>query len=81
MSVSEGLMQMLYHQIKVIRSNYQEEKISVRSYYFFLLQIFFPDIFFFNFGHLLPKVLADEKISEQAADKYYQKNSETVDHI
>ena len=52
----------------VIFSNYQE-KISLESH-FFQFQAFFPDIFFLNVGHLLPKVLADEKLSEQAADKY-----------
>lgn len=41
--------------------------------YFPPFQVFVSDMFFLNVGHLLPKVLADEKkTSEQATDKYYR---------
>ena len=49
--------------------------------HFSQFQVLFSYIFFWNVGHLLPKELADEKISEQAAGKYYQNNSETANHV
>ena len=61
-----------------ISSNYQGEK---KYHIFFQFQVLFSYIFFWNVRHLLPKELADEKISEQAADKYYQNNSETANHV
>lgn len=56
-------------------------KNSFEITFFVQFQVFFPDRFFLNFGHLLPKVLADDKTNEQAAEKHYQKNSGTADHV